>query len=367
MQLKSTHPAHPQAPFTVHVVLCYKNFAAIAGISHIGLGVAALNVAKILMRHGIKASVLPIGNVQALDAFLAKDPSVTHVEVAAPWIASRDLQALTFKYHNVKFAINCHSNVGFLQADTNGVKLLREYLDVEMGSLNFNVAGNSSKFVRWIRSAYQAPCVYLPNMYYLDYAVNPNKPSYSGGVLRIGAFGATRPQKNLMSAAGAALELHEELKVDTEFWISGGRRDGGNTIVNSVIALCANIPGFTLKEFNWDSWPKFRDIVRKMHLLIQGSYTESFNMVTADGIAEGVPSVVSDAIDWAPHTWKATSDDVPHMAQVGRQLLFDPGAPMDGMQHLEHHNSLAFHAWTEWLGLVHDIQYISQVPQSRWR
>src|SRR5438445_779020 len=33
------------------------------------------------------------------------------------------------------------------------------------------------------------------------------------GPLRIGAFGATRPQKNLMSAAGAALQLHEELKV----------------------------------------------------------------------------------------------------------------------------------------------------------
>ncbi len=30
-----------------------------------------------------------------------------------------------------------------------------------------------------------------------------------------------------------------------------------------------------------------------MHLLLQPSYTESFNMVTADGVAEGVASVVS--------------------------------------------------------------------------
>ena len=368
MQLKSVHPAHPQAPFPVHVVLCYKNFAASAGVSHIGLGVAALNVAKILMRHGIKATVLPIVNVTALDAFLAKDSSVTHVEIAAPWIPNTAIQALTFKYHNVKFAVNCHSNVGFLQADTNGVKLMREYLDTELGALNFNVAGNSMKFVRWVRSAYQAPCVYLPNMYYLDYSVNPNKPVYGGGVLRIGAFGATRPQKNLMSAAGAALELHEELKVDTEFWISGGRRDGGNTIVNSVTAMCQGIPGFALKELNWATWPQFRDNIRKMHLLIQGSYTESFNMVTADGVAEGVPSVVSDAIDWAPNYWKAPSDNpYTDMARVGRQLLFDPGAPYDGMQHLEHHNAHAFHAWVEWLGLVHDIEYISQCRQSSWR
>src|SRR5258707_10457765 len=103
-------------------------------------------------------------------------------------------------------------------------------------------------------------------MYFLDYAVQPNKPSFGGnGPLRIGAFGATRPQKNLMSAAGAALQLHEELKVDTEFWISSGRAEGGgNTIVNSVRAMTQNIAGFTLKESGWCAWPQFRDVVRKM-------------------------------------------------------------------------------------------------------
>jgi hypothetical protein len=152
--------------------------------------------------------------------------------------ATRQLQALTFKYPNTKIAVNCHSNVGFLQADTNGVTLLREYIDLEQGSQRFFVAGNSAKFIRWLRDAYAAPCTYLPNIYYLDYTVKTDKPVYSGGTLRIGAFGATRPQKNLMSAAGAALSLHEELKVDTEFWISGGRMEGGgNTILNSVKAM----------------------------------------------------------------------------------------------------------------------------------
>ena len=352
----------------VHLVLCYKNFAAFAGISHIGLGVAALNIAKVLNRHGIKATVLPILNSKALDDFLAKTPTVTHVEIAAPWIPTRELQMLTYKYGDVQFAVNCHSNVGFLQADTNGVKLLREYLDLELGSLNFNISGNSSKFIRWIRAAYQAPCTYLPNMYYLDYAVNPNKPAYGGGTLRIGAFGATRPQKNLMSAAGAALELHEELKVDTEFWVSGGRLEGGGqTILNSVKAMLAGIPGITLKELGWATWPQFRDVVRKMHLLIQVSYTESFNMVTADGIAEGVPSVVSDALDWCPEYWKAYSDNVPDMARVGRQLIFDPQAPYDGMVHLEEHNGSGFRAWCDWLGVNSDVPYISQVTKSHLR
>ncbi len=44
-------------------------------------------------------------------------------------------------------------------------------------------------------------------------------------------------------------------------------------------------------------------------------------MVTADGIAEGVPSVVSEAIDWAPRSWKAPVDDANAMARIGRKLL----------------------------------------------
>jgi hypothetical protein len=111
----------------------------------------------------------------------------------------------------------------------------------------------------------QTATTYLPNMYYLDYAAraNANSPVYKGGTLRIGAFGATRPQKNLMSAAGAALQLHEELRVDTEFWVSGGRTEGGGTtILNSVKTMTKNIPGFTLKELGWARWP-IRSIVGK--------------------------------------------------------------------------------------------------------
>ena len=100
-------------------------------------------------------------------------------------------------------------------------------------------------------------------MYFLDYSGTWNTPIYKGGTLRIGAFGATRPQKNLMSAAGVALQLHEELKVETEFSVSGGRLEGGgNTILNSVRAMCVRVPGFTLKELGWATWPQFRDVVR---------------------------------------------------------------------------------------------------------
>ena len=57
-------------------------------------------------------------------------------------------------------------------------------------------------------------------------------------------------------------------------------------------------------------------------------------MVTADGVAEGVPSVVSEAIDWAPDAWKADVDNVVEIARVGRHLLNDPRAAHEGLRAL---------------------------------
>ena len=48
------------------------------------------------------------------------------VIVSAPWIPAAEIQSLSTDFPEVHFGINCHSNVGFLQADRNGVKLMRE-------------------------------------------------------------------------------------------------------------------------------------------------------------------------------------------------------------------------------------------------
>ncbi len=72
-------------------------------------------------------------------------------------------------------------------------------------------------------------------------------------------------------------------------------------------------------------------------------------MVTADGIAEGVPSVVSYAIDWAPQHWKATLDDCFDMARIGRQLLHDSHAKRDGMEALKKYIEDGLRAWKQYL------------------
>src|SRR5580704_11676901 len=333
------------------LVLAYKNFAAQHNISHIGLGVSALNTCKVLRRAGIVVDVWPILSAQDLRDRLKRDPA-SHVVISAPWMPSAETQALVLANSSTRFAVNCHSNVGFLQADTNGVRLVREAMEVEMAAHNFHLGGNSMRFCNWIRSAYTRPCMYLPNLYYLEAGSLPYHPLFSGGTLRIGAFGATRPLKNLMSAAGAALEIAHRYKANLEFWLSAGRTEGGGDVVlRSVHAMLDGLPNVKVIENGWQCWPKFRQSVAHMHLLLQPSYTESFNMVTADGVAEGVPSVVSEAIDWAPDQWKAMTDDVLDMARVGRYLLTDPHAPQDGLDALVSHNTEGLRAWQSFLTL----------------
>jgi hypothetical protein len=263
------------------VVLAYKNFAASKNISHIGLGVAALNTSKSLIREGIPAQVWPIVNSAQLVSELRKRTDVSHVVVSAPWIPSQEIQSMIVEFPDVSFAVSCHSNVGFLQADSNGVKLVREAMEIERASHNFHLAGNSRKFSDWVQRAYSVPCAHLPNLYYLDEHANPHRPLFSGGVLRIGAFGATRPLKNFMSACGAALEVAQQLKVETEVWLSAGRAEGGGEVVlRAAREMMRNLPHIRLVENGWQTWPQFRTTVAHMHLLLQPSYTESFNMVT---------------------------------------------------------------------------------------
>ena len=331
----------------VRLALAYKNFAANRAVSHIGLGVTALNTAKTLRHAGIETEVFPITSPRDLRDS-ARMQGITHMVISAPWIPTMELATICANNPDIQFAVNCHSNLGFLQADPNAVRLLREGLGLHRGSLNFHMAANSHRLSDWATRVYGTPCSHLPNLYFLDGKV-PEGRQYKGGTLRIGAFGATRALKNLTTSAGAALEIARALNADLEFWISSGRSEGAGPVIDAVRQMTHGMPHVKLVENGWQTWPEFRNTVRNMHLLLQPSYTESFNVVTADGIAEGVASVVSDAIDWAPDAWKAPVDDAHAMAATGLRLLRDRNASKRGYAALQKHNRQAVSTWREFV------------------
>lgn len=343
-----TTPAN--RPF--RVVLVYKNMRSIPGVSHTGLGVTAVNTSKVLRAAGIYCDVwgvMSIGDLRAkIKAAYVSPPNVqpvTHIVISAPWLEAADLQDLAIEYGAIEFAVTSHSNVGFLAADPGAFKLIRQYMAIETGVPNFHLGANSSKLCNWISETYSDPCWLLPNLYYLDGTASPHRAPFTGGKVKIGCFGANRILKNALSAGAAALQMASEMRLDLEFYISGGRNEGAGGTVQSMREMFAGVHYAKLVTLGWEPWHNFRQAARSMDLLMQPSFTESFNVVTADGVAEGVASVVSHAIDWVPQDWQANPDEVSAIAQVGRRLLLDHRAPVDGMKALVAHNTKGLAQW----------------------
>jgi hypothetical protein len=347
-----------QVTKAARVAMVYKNFALNRNVSHVGLGVSALQNQRALRAAGYMAEVRALGSGTELRQLLEEDRAtatlahhvpISHVVVSAPWIATEELAGMAHRHPDVEFAVLSHSNVGFLQADPRAIALLRQGADLGRALPNFHIGANSASLRNWWRAAYQTPMVLLPNMYPFE-AVR-NKPAWNGGTLRIGCFCAIRPYKNVLTAAAAALEVGVRLRAsDLEFWISGGRTEGGGTIAEAIHQMFVNVPRAKVVANHWESWPRFLDTVGSMDLLMQPSYTETFNVVTADGIARGVPSVVSEAIRWAPKNWRAATDEARDLADRAVALLHDPGAVEQGVEALIANNEAALREWSTFLG-----------------
>jgi hypothetical protein len=333
-------------------ILCiYKNFGAMQGISHIGLGVSATNNVKNLHHMGIRAQVIAVKDDEGLKQVLIDNKDVTHVIVSAPWIMTATFSQLCAQYPDTQFAMVSHSNVGFLQADIRGIQLIKEALDLEGSAHNFHLAGNCKEFQGWVENTFKAPCTFLPNMYYLHHRHGERKELWDGGKLRLGVFGAARIQKNFVTAVAAAMEIAAHFGVQTEIWMNSGRDDGPESkrLRVAISQLCSEMPNVELKFASWSSWGTFKRLVGSMNLLLQPSYTESFNMVTADGVSQGVPSVVSDVVTWAPDYWKARIDDANDIARRGVGILRDPGASRIGLLKLKHYVRDGREAWLSYL------------------
>lgn len=339
----------------LRVVFIFKNFGLIKGISHIGLGVASANTSETLKQHGIQTEVWSILTTEDLVEKIDEDhkknhKKPTHIIISAPWVPTSLLAELTCKYPHIQFTVVSHSNVGFLAADRNGIKLLREEIILQQHVHNFQVAGNSKRFADWATVGWDEEVVFLPNLYNIAHMKLKRKQWNKKDTLRIGCFGAVRPLKNQITAAAAALAIARKLDVQTELWFNSGRNEGGSfSSMHTIEQLVGKVDGFKIRHMPWAPWDKFREFVGTMHLNLQPSYTESFNMVVADSVYESVPAVVSEAICWTPNGWVANSDDAMAIAKTGIELLQNPCAGGEGQEALREFVYDGIKAWKKYL------------------
>ena len=98
-----------------------------------------------------------------------------------------------------------------------------------------------------------------------------------------------------MIQAVAATAFARWLNQPLRFHMNTARIEGGgNPILKNLRALL----GPQLIEHNWLSHDNFMALLGTMDMVMQVSFSETFNIVAADAVSMSVPVVVSPEIDW---------------------------------------------------------------------
>lgn len=328
-------------------ILVYKtNTPRTIGYRH-GLGVSANMVADVLQAQGLDVRAVGLFDGYELEDYLRATPGVSRVVLYAPWIDIRFLTGLAARWLDVEFTVTLHSNLAFLQSDAFATKIIRQGTELSKVAPNFTISSNNAVTAEYIRIAYAARCPYLPNLYVL-----PEIPYMFRGCpkhLRLGLFGATRQLKNMMTGVGAGI-LVSKIHTPVHMFISGGRVEGGEGILRAVHQLVEGQPNFKLEIVEWLDWEAFTQFVGSMDLVVQPSFSESFNNVVADGAAQYIAAAVGPAITWVPERWKVGNpDNVVELSERVMDLVDHPVEGLHGRAALERYVREGVGHWERWI------------------
>jgi len=338
---------------SARIALVYKS-ADQMSYSPTGLGITASQTAKALRAEGIWAEAWACSSGEQLlerlrfadgKATARNEVTPTHVVIYAPWIPTETIAVLAHEFSDVMFVVTSHSNFGFLAADPHAVKLMRETAELQLTTHNVRAGGNCQRFTAAATDVLGVNVEWLPNLMPLDEHWPRARAAWAGDRLRLGLFGAARILKNGLTAAAAACELAHTLRVPTELHVTADRDDGGT--YRTIEELCDGVPSLSLVRVMWLSWPKLLRLTSHMHIILQPSFTESFNCVAAEAVRMGVPVVGTEAIDWLPPRWQAKADDALDVARVAESLIKIPQAVDDGRAALTRYMQHGLARWQE--------------------
>jgi hypothetical protein len=264
-----------------------------------GLFNSATFVVNYLNTQGFNAILIPVLDANQVDRVVTNfNPSIVIIE--ALWITPEKMrELLSIKRHQSRrWIVRIHSKAPFLANEGPATKLIAEYSSIDNGRIE--IAPNTKELTKQL--SYAIPYgkfIYLPNIYVkrsFERDILPEKDKF----IDIGCFGAIRPMKNTFQQALAAIEFSEKNDKYLRFHINGTRMEqGGESVIKNLRSLFEKSP-HKLIEHKWYTHSEFLKVVSKMDIGMQVSFSESFNIVTADMVTAGVPVVASNDIDWMP-------------------------------------------------------------------
>lgn len=263
-----------------------------------GISTGLLNSARFVaeaLAH-VCAVVVEATDANDIDRIVTKErPDIAIIE--AIWVTPSKLTELVGLHRRIKWVVRIHSKMPFLAEEGMAIEWLDGYERIH----GVTVAANSLDMVNDLREIFGccSKVEYLPNIYILPWGARYPSPVH-GRTIDIGCFGAIRPLKNTLKQAVAAIQLGNVHDLRVRFHVNAGRVEmRGENVLKNLRALFAGT-AHGLVEHPWLEHDAFISIVRRMDVGMQVSLTESFNIVSADMVANGIPVVASREIDWLP-------------------------------------------------------------------
>lgn len=235
----------------------------------------------------------------------------------------------------------------------NSIEWIKEYDKISNVSIAFNNGQTSHDMNEIGINNYYLPNIYTKfNFKYPSFErfrdlFHPNRtkpPEYN-----IGCFGAIRPFKNQLNQAVAAMTFAENNGAKVNFFVNAGRvEQNGNSVLKNLRALFKD-SNHLLIEVGWLEREEFLTLLHAIDISMQVSYTESFNIVTADAIFQQVPVVVSSEIYWVESAIadpNVVSDMVGQLNDVWR---FKHVYVKDNLVSLMNYNNTGTKIWKQFL------------------
>lgn len=272
----------------------------------------------------------------------------------AIWVTPEKLKELTLLYKEVKFIVLVHSKFPFLAMEGNSIDWLAQFVTIP----NVKVAFNNREASK-LANKINIPSIYLPNLYMPkfktghvcleDYLFDKKVPE----VINIGCFGAIRPLKNQLLQAASAIEYATIHNKTIIFHMNASRTEqSGNNVLKNIRALFANTRHL-LVEHAWLCHTDFVQLISNMDLGMQVSFTESFNIVTADFVAKNVPIVVSNDISWMPLITRTnTFSDTDIVRKIDLALRKSNLFTVESKKALNRYNKKALINWSNFLKTI---------------
>jgi glycosyltransferase involved in cell wall biosynthesis len=263
-----------------------------------GLSNSVRFVVDMLNRHGVVAVAEQADDNNCIDRLVTKHRP-THVIIEAYWVVPEKFDVLKPLHPTVRWIVRNHSEVPFLANEGSAFGWTVEYLRRGIQVMcNSKRAQSAMRAVAHAHGMPEGLVTYGPNVYPAQ-AVEAVRPHLhpAGPKIDICCFGAIRPLKNHMSQAIAAIQFADAIGKRLRFHVNGTRVEGGG---NPILKNLRNLFDGSLHELvehDWLDHEQFVALIGTMRIAMQVSYTETFNIVSADAMSRSVPVVVSD-VPW---------------------------------------------------------------------